>query len=75
MERISHVDSLLHGLTGNLGYFNIFITMKKLTEGQTMWLGCAEYTKIGFELAGSIQNNSLLIEEFREFLIEKWNIL
>ena len=40
----------------DVSYFNIDITMKKLTEGQTMWLGWIEYTKIGSELAESIRN-------------------
>ena len=53
-------------------YFNTHIAMKKLTEGQTIWLGQVEYTKIGSELAESIRNDMQPIEEFTEFLIEKW---
>lgn len=53
-------------------YFNTYIAMKKLTEGQTMWLGQVEYSKIGSELAGSIRNDNLPIEKFMEFLMKKW---
>ena len=56
----------------DVSYFNTDITIKKLTAGQTMWLGWVEYTKIGSELAGSIRNDNLPIEKFMEFLIEKW---
>ena len=56
----------------DVSYFSTYITMKKLTEGQTVWLGWVEYTKIGSELAGSIRNDNLPIEEFMEFLMEKW---
>ena len=56
----------------DVSYFNTYITMKKLTEGQTVWLGWVEYTKIASELAGSIRNYNLPIEEFMEFLMEKW---
>lgn len=56
----------------DVSYLNTYITMKKLTAGQTMWLGWVEYTKIGSELAESIRNDNLPIENFMEFLIEKW---
>ncbi|MDE0315778.1 MAG: DUF2806 domain-containing protein [Candidatus Poribacteria bacterium] len=56
----------------DVSYFNTHIAMKKLTENQTIWLGFIEYTKIGAELSLSIRNNNLPIEEFMEFLIEKW---